>query len=61
MIRMNRTVLAAVVGVILTIPAALLAESLGIDDGWPLVGVALVIGFIVSLVDREGFYGPREP
>ncbi len=54
---MNRTLLAALVGLILVVPAGLAANSVGIDGGWPQTAVALLLGLIVSLVDREGFYG----
>lgn len=61
MTRMNRTVLAVLVGVMLAIPVGLIAGSWGIKSGWALTGITVLIGLIVTLIDREGFYGPREP
>jgi hypothetical protein len=60
MSRVNRTVLAFAALVPLTIPAAIVAESLEVGS-WGMTGITVVIMFLVSLIDREGFYGPREP
>jgi hypothetical protein len=52
--------LTVLVGGILLVPVVAIAEAL--DFG----GLAWLVAFVVvlllaSLVDREGFYGPREP
>ena len=55
---MHRGLLAALVGVGLVVPLAIVGDAVGFSS---LVWIAaiLAVGFIVSLVDREGFYGPR--
>ena len=44
----------------LGLPALVVAESLGVGS-WGITGIAVAIGLLVTLIDREGFYGPREP
>ena len=58
---MNRTVLALLVGVALAIPVALIGEALGFGSlAWIAAVMAIVV--VVSLIDREGFYGtPTRP
>jgi hypothetical protein len=56
----NRTLLAFAAIVPLSIPAVIVAESLGVGS-WGWTGIAVAIALLVSLIDREGFYGPREP
>jgi hypothetical protein len=56
----NRTLLAFAALVALGLPAFIVAESLGVGS-WGMTGIGVVIMFLVSLIDREGFYGSREP
>ncbi len=54
----NRTVLAFVVGVVLAIPLTVVGEALDFASlAWIPAVLALLL--LVSLIDREGFYGPR--
>jgi hypothetical protein len=55
----NRTLLAFAAIVPLTVPAVIVAESLEVGS-WGMTGITVVIMFLVSLIDREGFYGPRD-
>jgi hypothetical protein len=56
---MNRTVLAFVVGAAITVPVGVLADNVGVGS-WGMTGIAVLLMFLVSLIDREGFYGPRD-
>jgi len=61
MIPMSRTVLALLVALVLAAIAAALASSAGVGSwGVTLIGAAVGIAAL-TLVDREGFYGPRRP
>lgn len=54
----NRPLVAALVGILLVIPIAIVGDAVGFGSLAWIVAI-LAIGFIVSLIDREGFYGPR--
>jgi hypothetical protein len=56
----KRTLLAYAVGIAVLLPAAAVGESLGVS-GWGDTGIAVAVMFLISFIDREGFYGPREP
>ena len=56
-----RTLLAFVVGAVLTVPLVLIGEALHFGGLAYLAGL-IVVMVVASLADREGFYGrPREP
>jgi hypothetical protein len=55
----NRTLLAFAAIVPLGILGVIVAEALEVGS-WGLTGITVVIMFLVSLIDREGFYGPRD-
>ena len=53
----NRTLLAALVGIALIVPVALIGDALDFGSiAWIVAVVA--VAAIASLIDREGFYGP---
>jgi peptidoglycan/LPS O-acetylase OafA/YrhL len=54
-----RTLLAFVVGAVLTVPLVLIGETLDFGGLAYLAGLVVVL-VLASLGDREGFYGPRE-
>jgi hypothetical protein len=54
-----KTLLAFVVGAVLAVPLVLVGETLDFSGLAYLAGAAVVM-LLASLVDREGFYGPRE-
>lgn len=57
---MNRTLLALLAGVALLVPVVAIGEALGFGSlAWIAAIMAIVV--VVSLIDREGFYGPRPP
>jgi hypothetical protein len=58
----NRTILAFAAILPLAGVAVVIGNALGLDRGsWGFTGLALVAGLLVTLIDREGFYGtPRE-
>ena len=56
----QRLLLVTVALFALGLPALVVAESLGVGS-WGITGIAVAIGLLVTLIDREGFYGPREP
>lgn len=56
---MRRTLLAFSVGVVLLVPIVIVAESAGVGS-WGLTGLGIAVMLVISLLDREGFYGPRE-
>jgi hypothetical protein len=45
---------------VLSVPSILIALQLG-TSGWGLTAATTPAMLIASLVDRDGFYGPREP
>ncbi len=55
---MNRTLLAALIGAALLVPVVAIGEA---ADFGSLAWIATIMGVlvVVSLIDREGFYGPR--
>lgn len=54
----NRTLLAALVSIALLVPVVAVGEALDFGSlAW--IAAILAIGIIASLIDREGFYGPR--
>jgi len=54
----SRTLLAALVGVALLVPVVAIAEAIRFGSlAWVAAIMAVLV--VVSLVDREGFYGPR--
>ena len=55
---MGRGLLAFLVGVVVLIPLVIVAESIGIGS-WGMTGLGFVVMLLISLIDREGFYGPR--
>ena len=55
---MSRTLLAALVGVALLVPVVAIAEAIRFGSLAWVAAIMAVLG-VVSLVDREGFYGPR--
>jgi hypothetical protein len=55
----NRTFLAFALAA-LVFPLGMVAESLGVGS-WGGTAIVVAAMLLVSLVDREGFYGPREP
>jgi hypothetical protein len=57
----NRTLLAFLAIVPLALVVAIVAEALDLGS-WATTGLLMLGGIIVSLIDREGFYGisPRE-
>jgi hypothetical protein len=56
----HRTLLAFLVAFVLGVPSILIALQLG-ASGWGLTAATTPAMLIASLVDRDGFYGPREP
>ncbi|MGH2741826.1 MAG: hypothetical protein ACRDN8_04945 [Thermoleophilaceae bacterium] len=56
---MSRTALAFVVAALLAVLAGLLGSALGLGS-WGFTALAIAVGLLATLVDREGFYGPRE-
>lgn len=56
---MPRLVLASLVGVAVLIPLAMIGEALDFGS-WGMTGIGFAVMLLVSAIDREGFYGPRE-
>jgi hypothetical protein len=57
---MNRTILAFAAILPLAGVSVVIGNALGLGS-WGFTGLALVAGLLVTLLDREGFYGtPRE-
>jgi hypothetical protein len=56
----SRTLLAYAVGVALLAPLTIVAESLEVGS-WGRTGIVVAVMLLISLIDREGFYGSREP
>jgi hypothetical protein len=56
---MKRTVLAFAVGAAVLTPIAIVAENAGVGS-WGMTGILVLVMFLVSFIDREGFYGPRD-
>jgi hypothetical protein len=55
----NRTILAFAAILPLAAVAVVIGNALGLGS-WGFTGLALVTGLLVTLLDREGFYGtPR--
>jgi hypothetical protein len=54
----NRTILAFAAIVPLAGVAVVIGNALGLGS-WGFTGLALVVGLLVTLLDREGFYGTR--
>jgi len=54
---MGRGLLAFLVGVVVLIPLVIVAESIGIGS-WGMTGIGFAVMLLISVVDREGFYGP---
>jgi len=52
----NRTILAFAAIVPLAGVAVVIGKALGLGS-WGFTGLALVVGLLVTLLDREGFYG----
>jgi hypothetical protein len=52
----NRTILAFAAIVPLAGVAVVIGNTLGLGS-WGFTGLALVVGLLVTLLDREGFYG----
>ena len=60
MTSVNRTILAFAAILPLTGVAVVIGNALGFGS-WGFTGLAVVVGLLVTLLDREGFYGtPRE-
>jgi hypothetical protein len=55
----NRTALAFLVGIAIAVPVGVLAANAGVSS-WGRTGIVLLLMLLVSLIDREGFYGPRD-
>lgn len=55
----SRFALAMLTAVLLAAPVAVLAEYADLGS-WPTTGLGLIAVLLATLVDREGFYGPRE-
>ena len=57
----NRTLLAMLIGSALVVPVVAIGEALGFGSlAWIAAIMAILV--LVSLIDREGFYGPpRRP
>ncbi len=54
----NRTLLAMLIGAALVVPVVAIGEALGFGSiAWIAAIMAILV--VVSLIDREGFYGPR--
>ena len=56
----NRTLLAFLALVPAMVAAAVVVEQLELSS-WATTGVAVAFTLLVTLIDREGFYGPRAP
>jgi hypothetical protein len=56
----NRTFLAFAALVVLLVPLVKVAKSLDVGS-WGLTAIGVAVMLLVSLIDREGFYGSREP
>jgi hypothetical protein len=52
----NRTILAFAAILPLAVAAVLIGNALELGS-WGFTGLALVAGLLVTLLDREGFYG----
>lgn len=52
--------IAFIVGVAIAIPVAALAELAGVGS-WGLTAIGGVLMLLVSLLDRDGFYGADRP
>lgn len=57
---MKRTFIAFVVGGAVLVPLTILGERLDVGS-WVGTATVVLAMFVTSLVDREGFYGPRDP
>jgi hypothetical protein len=57
---MNRTALAFLAILPLAVIMSLLVKQFDLTP-WATTGLAMLSGLIISLIDREGFYGPRTP
>jgi hypothetical protein len=59
---MKRTILAFLALVPLVLGAMLIADALGLSErSWGTTAMVVAAGLIATLIDREGFYGPRDP
>jgi hypothetical protein len=56
MSNVNRTILAFAAILPLAVVAVVVGNALGLGS-WGFTGLALVAGLLVTLLDREGFYG----
>jgi hypothetical protein len=57
----RRTLIAFALGVTLLVPLVLVADDAGVGS-WGLTGIGVAVMLLMSLVDRDWFYGaePRE-
>jgi hypothetical protein len=56
---MSRTALAFIAAAVIAVLAGLVGSALGLGS-WGFTALAVAAGLLATLVDREGFYGPRE-
>jgi hypothetical protein len=56
MTNVNRTILAFAAILPLAVAAVLIGNALGLGS-WGFTGLALLAGLVITLLDREGFYG----
>jgi hypothetical protein len=56
---MSRTALAFIAVAVLALGAGVIGNQLGLGS-WGFTALAVIVGLLATLVDREGFYGPRE-
>jgi hypothetical protein len=56
MSNVNRTILAFAAILPLAVVAVVIGNALGLGS-WGFTGLALVAGLLVTVLDREGFYG----
>ncbi len=54
--QMRRTALAFVVAAMLAVVGGIVGNTLGLGS-WGFTGLAVIVGLLATLVDREGFYG----
>ncbi len=52
----SRTALAFTVGIALAVTAGVVGKQLAFGS-WGFTGLAVAVVLVVSLIDREGFYG----
>ena len=58
MTTMNRTLLGVALSAIVVVPVGFVYDLDRLGD-WGLTGAAILTGLLITLFDRDAFYGPR--